>query len=389
MALTTRHFHQVVKTLEDHIKTTPGWQKKFEIAVKGAHDTGVVEMQYITTVPEYLAKINEWLYWVPTEHEEGRDVYNRICLFYFVMNQRTVKDLQDPITPEAVTQKNSWLTEWMHTYAEELGKWLDDPRSIAGVKTFWDSPPYNMKEYIEPRGGWRDFNDWFARSVKPGFRPIAAITDPRVIVSPADSTYGGQFEIRSDSGITIKGLHWDVKELLEDCPYKDEFNGGLFIHSFLGPNDYHREHAPVGGKVVWAKNIKGDVYCEVNAVPIPDTDGVMTLKPYRTMDEGKNQFDAPDTPGYQFAQARGLVVLETAIGLVAVLPMGMAQVSSVVLTAEQGVTLTKGEEISYFQFGGSDICTVFQRQSNVNITAAVGTHYKMGTVIGHAYPAGA
>lgn len=388
MAVTTRELHPVVKNLEGHIKVTSGWQSRFDTAVKGAHDTGIVEMQFITTVPEYLAKINEWLYWIPKENEEGRDVYNRICLFYFVMNQPSVKDLQDPIKPEAVNEQNSWLTNWMYMYAEELGNWLDNPESIAEIQTFWDSPPYNMKEYIEPRGGWRDFNDWFARSVKPGYRPIAAISDPRVIVSPADCTYGGQFEVRSDTGITIKGLHWDVKELLKDCPYKDEFNGGLFIHSFLGPQDYHREHAPLGGKVLWAKNIRGDVYLEVNAVPIPNTDGAKTLKPYRTMDGANNQFDAPDTPGYQFAQTRGLVILETAIGLVAVLPMGMAQVSSIVLTAEQGVTLTKGEEISYFQFGGSDICLVFQRQSNVNITAAVGTHYKMGTVIGHAYPAG-
>ena len=383
-----RQLNPVVQALEQKIKSTSGWQTRFDAAVKSAHDSGIVEMQDITTVPQYLAKINEWLYWIPRDNEEGRDVYNRICLFYFVMNQPTVKDLQDPIKPEAINIRNSWLTDWMYKYAEELGKWLDEPESIAEVQTFKDSAPYNMKEYIEPRGGWRDFNDWFARSVKPGYRPIAAISDPRVIVSPADSTYGGQYEIRSDTGVTIKGLHWDVKDLLKDCPYKDEFNGGMFIHSFLGPQDYHREHAPLGGKVLWSKNIRGDVYLEVNAVPIPDTNGVKTLKPCRTMDDAKNQFDAPDTPGYQFAQTRGLVVLETAIGLVAVLPMGMAQVSSVVLTADEGVTLTKGDEISYFQFGGSDIVTVFQRQSNVNITAAVGTHYKMGTVIGHAYPAG-
>lgn len=130
------------------------------------------------------------------------------------------------------------------------------------------------------------------------------------------------------------------------------------------------------------------VYLEVNAVPIPGTDGVKTLVPYRSMDGAAKQFDAPDTPGYQFAQNRGLVVMETAVGLVAILPMGMAQVSSVMLTAEEGVTLTKGEEISYFQFGGSDIVMVFQRQSNVNITAKEGTHNKMGTVLGYAYPAG-
>lgn len=106
------------------------------------------------------------------------------------------------------------------------------------------------------------------------------------------------------------------------------------------------------------------------------------------MDGAAKQFDAPDTPGYQFAQNRGLIVMDTPVGLVAMLPMGMAQVSSVMLTAEEGITLTKGDEISYFQFGGSDIVLVFQRQSNVNLTAQPGVHYKMGTVIGHAYPAG-
>ncbi|KAL6713241.1 hypothetical protein ACLMJK_009362 [Lecanora helva] len=385
---TPRPLNPVVKELEDHIKTTSGWSKKFEDAVKASHDSGIVEMKDITTTNEYLRKINEWLYWVPRENEQGRDVYNRICLFYFVMNQPGVKELQDQIGPEYINVQNSWLTDWMHRYADEIGKWLDDPESIGAIDTFWKSPPYNMHEYVEPRGGWRDFNDWFARSVKPGYRPIAAISDPHVITSPADSTYGGQWEIRSDSGVTIKGIHWQIRELLKDCPYQNDFNGGMFIHSFLGPNDYHRQHCPIGGKVLWAKNIKGDVYLEVNAVPIPDTDGAKTLEPYRTMDGAQKQFDAPDTPGYQFAQNRGLVVLDTPVGLVAILPMGMAQVSSVVLTADEGVYLTKGEEISYFQFGGSDIVVVFQRQSNVAMTALTGTHYKMGTVIGYSYPAG-
>lgn len=383
-----RPLNPVVKDLEDKIKNTSGWAKAFDDAVTAAHDSGIVEMQSITTTSDYLNKINEFLYWIPREGEDGRDVYNRICLFYFVMNQPTVKPLQDPIEPAAINIKNSWLTDWLHTYADELGKFLDTPESIGEIQTFKDSKSYNVKESLEPRGGWRDFNDFFARSLKPGYRPIAAIADPKVIVSPADSTYGGQWEIRSDSGVTIKGIHWDISELLKDCPYQKDFDGGLFIHSFLGPNDYHRQHCPVGGKVVWAKNIRGDVYLETKAEPIPDTDGVKTLVPYRSMADTAHQFDAPDTPGYNFAQNRGLVVLQTAIGLVAVLPMGMAQVSSVVLTAEEGVTLTKGDEISYFQFGGSDTVIVFQRSSNVDITAQPGTHYKMGTVIGHAYPAG-
>lgn len=85
-------------------------------------------------------------------------------------------------------------------------------------------------------------------------------------------------------------------------------------------------------------------------------------------------------------QTRGLVVLDSPIGLVAVLPIGMAQVSSVIVTAEVGQTLRKGEEISYFQFGGSDIVMVFEAASNVSFTAQPGVHYKYGTKVADAYP---
>jgi phosphatidylserine decarboxylase len=80
------------------------------------------------------------------------------------------------------------------------------------------------------------------------------------------------------------------------------------------------------------------------------------------------------------------VVLDTPIGLVAVLPIGMCQLSSVILTAEVGVTLRKGEEISYFQFGGSDIIVLFEAKSNVSFTEQPNVHYKMGTRIAQAFP---
>ena len=79
-------------------------------------------------------------------------------------------------------------------------------------------------------------------------------------------------------------------------------------------------------------------------------------------------------------------MLDTPIGLVAVLPIGMCQVSSVILTAEVGVTLRKGEELAYFQFGGSDIVMLFQARSNVSFTAQPNVHYKVGTKIADAYP---
>lgn len=81
-------------------------------------------------------------------------------------------------------------------------------------------------------------------------------------------------------------------------------------------------------------------------------------------------------------------MLSTAIGLAVVLPMGMVQVSSIILTAEVGTTLRKGEEISYFQFGGGSIVCIFEARSNVSVTAQVDIHCKMTTRIARAFPGG-
>ena len=230
------------------------------------------------------------------------------------------------------------------------------------MQTFYDSPNYNLQDYLVPNGGFKSFNQLFARNFKPGMCPVAAVADSRVIVSPADCTFDGQWEIRIDSHVTVKNLHWRISELMEGSPYQHRFVNGIFMHAFLSPADYHRQHAPVGGTVLEARVIPGQVYLQVIPEPVPgDSDGKHTLKPVR-------EFDAPDDAGYQFAQARGLIVLDTPIGLVAVVPIGMCQVSSVIITAEPGVTVRKGEELSYFQFGGSDVIVLFEARSNVSIS---------------------
>ena len=338
-------------------------------------------MENMKTLDDYFDWVNAQLKWIPTETEDGRAAYRHVCQFYFVLDQSPVLELQNKVTPHDKMQPLTPLSDWMVRYVKELGAWLDTPESLTpeSEKSFYDTPVYNMDEYDRPRGGWKTFNELFARRVKPGYRPIAAQTDPTIIVSPADSVFDGQWEIRANSHVNIKGIDWKIEELLEGSPYKDRFKGGIWCHAFLNTTDYHREHAPVAGKVVEARNIPGCVYLQVVPQDLPCQEGKKTLAMKRT-------FDAPDDPGYQFMQARGLVIIESEIGLVAVLPMGMAQVSSVVITCEEGQTLQKGDEISYFQFGGSDIVMVFERASNVCILAQQGVHHCVGRAIAKAYP---
>lgn len=374
-------YHPVVQELVDMIKTNK-WEDKFQKALSSASKFNIADMSDIRTLDDYFVWINKLLYWVPVENLYGKLVYQHVCKFYFLLDQEPVLSLQNKIQPSDEMKPLTPLSAWMVKYVRTLGEFMDSPESLTpeSEKTFYDSPLYNMNEYIRPRGGWKTYNDLFGRVCKPGYRPVAAIEDQTVIVSPADSTFAGQWEIRADSHVEIKGLRWRVMELLEGSPYKDRFIGGYFTHSFLNTFDYHRQHAPVGGTIVEARNIQGTVYLEVHAVPVEgDATGAHELITRRA-------FDAPDNAGYEFIQTRGLIVIDSPIGLVAVLPMGMAQVSSVVITAEVGRTLRKGEEISYFQFGGSDIVMLFEARSNVSFTAQPNVHYRYGTKLADAYP---
>lgn len=74
-----------------------------------------------------------------------------------------------------------------------MGNLLDQESSLISrsLKTFYESPEYNMNDYVVPRGGWKTFNDFFARTTKLGYRPIDALCDSSVILSPADLIFDG------------------------------------------------------------------------------------------------------------------------------------------------------------------------------------------------------
>lgn len=378
--LTKKNYHPVIQALENLIKEN-NWTTGFTTAIKSAHQKKLPLIEHVGTLDQYLDWMNAFLYWIPCEDSTGSCVNDHLSASYFIADQEPLLSLQNKIIACDNAPALTPFSQWLVDYANALGAFHDSPESLtaASEKTFYDTPSYNMNEYSRPHGGWKTFNQMFARHFKPGYRPIAGISDPSVIVMPADSTYIGQWEIRKDANVTVKNLNWKISELLEGSPYKDHFENGTFMHSFLGPADYHRQHAPVGGKVLEARVIHGRVYQDVKVRAQEEHPGTHQL-------ELKRVYEDFDGTGYQFTQARGLIVLETSIGLIAVLPIGMSQVSSVIITAEEGVTVRKGEELSYFQFGGSDIILLFEASSNVSLSAQPNVHYKMGTKIGRAYP---
>ena len=181
--------------------------------------------------------------------------------------------------------------------------------------------------------------------------------------------------------------------------------------------------APVSGRVLEAKVIPGLCYLEVvvkeadlkspdgrprlgmhrQIIPKKDDPRVISHSEAIRRNQQRSQDaptdlvpDAPDSPGYQFIQARGLILIESEIGLVAVLPIGMAQVSSVVLAdnIKPGNWVNKGDEISKFQLGGSDIVMVFQKDAKVQLPGKekinqkfnVRSHFGKGTIVKKVTP---
>lgn len=389
----TRSHHSIVERLKNMIRDN-NWTNDFEVAIKDARKTGVEEMTEIKNLDDFYNFLDDLVTWVPTEDQTGTYVYRRLCTMYFVLDQETVKPLQTSIVPSYPPLPFTKLTEWMIDFAKSMGEFLSTPASIneESLQTFYTAQNYNIDSYEVPQGGWTTFNEFFARKFLPGTRPIDGPSNPAVIVSAADSTFDGFWDIDDKSIVTLKSVPWSIKELLDNSKYADDFAGGQFMHAFLAPYDYHRLHAPVEGKVLEAKVIDGQTYLEVVVQKDPDDpDGnKLVLMPGRKMKAGKvKEVSAPDSPGYQFCQARGLIVIESTnpdIGKVAVLPVGMSQVSSVVIldNIKPGAKVKKGDELSYFQFGGSDIVLVFQKR-NISITATEHRHYRMGEQIAVAH----
>lgn len=369
---------KLVALIEKH-----GWKEDFELAIKNAQAHNVPAIKHVQSLEDYLRYINDLVVWTPREIGDSNNIYNKIVEFYFFLDQDPVKGLQSPIEPGRKPEKLTPLSEWIVEYANAWGSYLDTLESAQAIESFRTDPQFNWPEYMQPPSGYKTFNQFFARHVKPGMRPIAGLCDDGVLVAPADSTFVGWWQISQHDKIyvvqppiNVKGIQWSIQELLEGSAYADRFKGGIFTHSFLNTFDYHRWHAPVRGTILEAQVIQGQAYLQVTVA--------------EALDDGKRikVLDALDNTGYQFVQTRGLVVIDSPIGLVACLPMGMAQVSSVVITAEVGQTLHKGEELGYFQFGGSDFVMVFERKSNVQLISQPNVHVNQGSWIGNAFPYG-
>ncbi|KAF7590204.1 hypothetical protein BBP40_003135 [Aspergillus hancockii] len=392
-------YSDIVQELRDELL----WEvDDLEQAVKNAHKWDIPDLnKYGIISARGFLDFADWLIkgWVPTESIQGRDIYYILCIFYFVLSQEPLGPRQTKIHPLSCKKPMKPLSDWVVRYAKEIGNSMDKPSSIneATITSFRNSPLFRVFESEGDAKNWTSFNKFFYRKLdKP--RDIVGLDDPRIVTFPADSTFAGAYAISDESEVVLmqeeyrmvkdevilKHLPWKVEDLLgpygkcqvpgdEKHTYGEIFKDGLWTHVFLNVFDYHRQHAPVSGKVEVIDVIEGSAYLEV-LVKTDEQVGHNYLEPCRRIagseknHSGISTLDAPDSPGYQFLQTRGVIIINNKyLGRVAILPIGMAVVSSVIVRKElQGQTIEKGEELSNFAFGGSDCVIMFEQKAKVS-----------------------
>ena len=340
-----------------------GWRQAFTAAIELAARQRVTGLSHIETLDDYLRFIDDMVRWAPRESGDSRMVHDKLVEFYFILDQPPLKQLQSPVEPAHATPVLSPLSMWIAEYASAWGDYLDTADSAVHVASFRTNPAFRWDDYMPPPSGYKTFNQFFARHVKPGYRPVAEPESANLVVSPADAVFIGAWPVASDSTVTVKGLRWLIGQLLDGSPHAECFAGGVFMHSALRTFDYHRWHSPAAGRVVEARLVRGQACLDVNV----------------TGEGEAKRLVAVEGTGYQFVQMRGLVILESPVGRVACLPVGMGQVSSVVITAEVGRQLRKGEEMGYVQFGGSDFVMLFERGFNFSRMGEKDRHYLQGS----------
>ena len=256
-------------------------------------------------------------------------------------------------------RNNRIFNKWMSYFVEEYGKFFDTDESAKHIKKFFKDPKFHINDYYVPASGWKTFNQFFTRDVKPGKRPIDAMYDDRIIVSPVDGTFK-EWTLIHGKEIDVKGILVKINDFLVESKYKDHFQNGVCAHLYLDLNDYHRFHVPVAGKVLEVKKIPGNVFLDVYK-----KDGILKEDPGEML---------------LIKEDRGLVILETTFGLVALIPIGMESVSSVNLLPDVDSYLYKGQMFGYFAYGGSQFAILFENP-NINFTAISEKHYLQGNRI--------
>ena len=70
---------------------------------------------------------------------------------------------------------------------------MDSTESAQDIESFIKDSKNNIEDYFKGPSGWLTYNQFLARQVKPGKRPVADRCNDEIIVAPTDSKFLGKW----------------------------------------------------------------------------------------------------------------------------------------------------------------------------------------------------
>lgn len=228
----------------------------------------------------------------------------------------------------------SWMALRRVWFSVLVGVWMNTPFSARRIPAFIRSYGIDMTQFVTPKKGWHNFNEFFTRPLTPGARTTDP--DPCRVILPADGRHLAYPDGSDLSHLVVKGRPFTLAELLGDEALAQRFKGGSLLISRLCPTDYHRFHFPVAGTPGRTRRLPG---------PLDSVSPVALKAGARSLCANKRELTLLDSP-----QA----------GLMALVDVGAACVGRIVQTFTHGQPVGKGAEKGFFLFGGSTVITLFE-----------------------------
>ncbi len=379
---------ELISILEADPFTKTLLQKSIDAAKAINPDKATNPAQTLEEYYDYVDWASKAMPWNISPNAAGDSLYTKIdqsLNYFYFLNDQPLEELDGQGLYNNSLQYVEPYRSWLIKFTRQWGEYLSTPDSWNNeyYELFKSDPCFGLQEaWYESPDNWNTFNEFFSRRLSsPAQRPISAPEDDSVIASPADSVPQGIWQIDDASmivhqdGVSIKSRTFSsIADLLgPNSSFRDQFAGGVLTHTFLDVHDYHRYHFPVSGTIL-----------EVSIIPQDNASGGEVV-----WDAAAGLYKLNSTvPGWQMIETRGCVILETdEYGLVALLPVGMSQVSSVNFehSVKVGARVKKGDMMGHFLFGGSDFIMVFQKEAGFELTSPMEGDRYSHLLVGEEY----
>ncbi|KAF4950752.1 hypothetical protein FSARC_13096 [Fusarium sarcochroum] len=211
-----------------------------------------------------------------------------------------------------------------------------------------DGPPFARIFVCDPAApyyGYGSWGDFFTRQFRDGMRPVAfpddapptpECSDPTLVLTNACESAPLKVveNVKLQDQFWLKSQHYSLDRMLNQSPMTTQLVGGTVYQAFLSAKSYHRWHAPLSGTVAEIDQVAGSYYGEnlfeglVGDPQSPDPAAPNYSQPY---------ISAVATRAIIWIKADNRV-----IGLMAIVFMGMVEVSGCEFTVASGDHITKG-----------------------------------------------